>query len=107
MNRYLIIFMTLFAVAAFAESYRRTTDDMYMDSYRAIIAERDARARIAAEQAKHGITIEICDEHHNCVKVNSLEPQKIEQELRRLEQNRESAKSRTFPLAPVFSLVRK
>jgi hypothetical protein len=63
---FLAAWLLMFALFAFAESYRKTTADMY----------RSSAAEIRADQYRS--MYEVCDEHHNCTNVNGGKPQPAE-----------------------------
>jgi len=59
-------FLCAFSLAVFGESYRRTTDDMYRESFAEEWHEHmmNNPAQIRASQYRK--LTETCDEHHNC-----------------------------------------
>ena len=69
MNKWIFLFITMlaFMLLAFAEpSYRKTTSEMYQDSYAAAMRRQTGMSAAEIRAEEYRSRYEICDEHHNC-----------------------------------------
>ncbi|MBI3313558.1 MAG: hypothetical protein HYZ83_04940 [Candidatus Omnitrophica bacterium] len=86
MMTYLFIFLTGFALSAYPELSRKTTADMYWESYMTHMRRQTSAAEIRADSYRE--MYEVCDKHHECTNVTAGEeskPEEIDKGNRRTE----------------------
>ena len=93
---YLLIFLGIISAALFAESFRKTASDMYMESYAAQMRRQTGQSIAEIRTEEYRGLYEICDEHHNCTNATAGTENRAEKTNR----NIESAK--TFMPTPVW-----
>ena len=69
---YLILFMCTFWVVVYAESYRKTAGDMYMENYAAQMRKQVGYSAAETRAEDYRARYEKCDEHHNCTDLTAL-----------------------------------
>ena len=73
---YLFILLMGFALSVYPELSRKTTADMYLESYMAHMRRQTSAAEIRADSYRE--MYEVCDEHHRCTDVTAGEESKPE-----------------------------
>ena len=102
MRNFILLFISLLllAVFGFAESYRKTTSDMYMESYVATMRRQtgNSAAEIRAEEYRN--RYEICDDQHNCTNVMAGSPE--EAKARKAEMKKDIQTVNPFLHMPIW-----
>ena len=102
MRNFILLFISLLLLAmfGFAESYRKTTSDIYMESYVATMRRQTGvtAAEIRAEEYRN--RYEICDEHHNCTNVTAGTPEEVK--ARRSEMEKDARTVSPFLHTEIF-----
>ena len=69
MNKRTFFFNTMLAfmfLAIFEPSYRKTTSEMYVESYTAAMRRQTGMSAAEIRAEEYRFRYEICDEHYNC-----------------------------------------
>ncbi len=102
MKKSIFIFIALlaFALLAAAESYRKTTSDMYMESYVATMRRQTGMSAAEVRAEEYRNHYEICDENHNCTNVTAGSPE--ETKARKIEMEKDAQTINPFLHTPIF-----
>ncbi len=83
--------LILFAVLALGETFRRTTADMYTESYMAAMRRQTGMSIVEVRAKDYRSRYELCDEHHDCTNVTAGSSE--EQRARRAQMEKDTRAS--------------
>lgn len=66
-----LMMVAVLSVLVVAEAYRRTTSDMYRDSYMATMRRQSGAGSAEMRADQYRSMYDVCDEHHNCSNVTA------------------------------------
>lgn len=67
----LVLTLLTLALLFIAQAYRRTTADVYQESYRADMRRQTGMSAAEVRAEEYRSRYEICDKHHNCTDVTA------------------------------------
>ncbi len=76
---YFLIIMIGLTFSAYSESFRKTTSDIYMESYAAQMRRQTGQSIAELRAEEYRRIYEACDEHHNCANETAGEENRPQQ----------------------------